>query len=167
MHNDGYLRTATIEDIDILVNHHVKMFKEIMEIDAMQIDDNSYTAMAISYRKKLNEQLPVGTCKAWIVFQDGNRHRPIASAAMSIIKMVPTPFDSSYETGYLHSIYTEKEWRRKGYAELLVKTAIQDASRNSINRIDLTASSEGKKLYDKVGFQVIKSMMRLYVRNNT
>lgn len=167
MDNFGKIRIATTEDIDILVNHHVKMFKEIMEIELKQIDDNSYDAMSTSYKQKLIEQLPVGTCKVWIVYQGENKNSVIASAAMSIIKMVPTPFDFSYETGYLHSIYTEKKWRRQGYAELLVKTAIQDAANRGINRIDLAASLEGKPLYEKLGFQEMKSLMRLNVKRTT
>jgi ribosomal protein S18 acetylase RimI-like enzyme len=165
MNTDVKLRIATIEDLDVLVNHHVAMFKEIMEIESKQVEDIAYNAMAKSYKLKLSDQLPISTCKAWIVFEDNGNHNPIASAAMSILKMVPTPFDSSYEIGYLHSIYTEKKWRRQGYAEALIRAAIQNAAENGINRIDLAASSEGKPLYDKFGFQEMKSIMRLHIKD--
>lgn len=164
MHDYIKLQAANENDIGILVNHHVAMFKEIMEIESKQIDDQAYRAMAVSYEKKLTEQLPDGTCRAWILFQ-GSTSDPVASVALSIIKMVPTPFDATYIMGYLHSMYTEREWRKRGYAEKLIKTAIQDATNTGINRIDLAPSLAGKRVYEKLGFQEMKSLMRLQIKD--
>jgi predicted GNAT family acetyltransferase len=167
MRNIEVIRAATIENVDLLVNHHIAMFREIINFKAKKINEESYHRMAITYKKKLYEQLPVGICKAWIAFKDQKSRQPVASAALSITNAVPTPMDNSYRISYIHSVYTEKEWRKHGYATLLVKIAIKTATENEINRIHLAASSVGRKLYDKLGFQEIKSMMQLLINRNS
>ena len=157
----GIIHEATVADIDLLVTHHVAMFKEIAAVQALNYDDEAYHLMAVTYAEKLREQLPDGTCTAWIVFSGTNHDIPSASAGVTVVNGVPTPFDpSSYRAALLHSVYTESQWRRQGLAGMLVKRAVEFTEQCGINRIDLAASDAGRQLYERMGFTLLPSMMR-------
>jgi GNAT superfamily N-acetyltransferase len=57
------------------------------------------------------------------------------------------------EVPYLLSLYTEKEFRKKGVARLIVETAIDWCRKNGYDRVNLDASEEGKPLYETLGFK--------------
>ncbi|MGD9201868.1 MAG: GNAT family N-acetyltransferase [Chitinispirillia bacterium] len=154
------LREATKKDIDILTVHHKLMFLEISKLEGMSIDNLVYDKMVKKYREKLIRQFPNDTCKAWLIEEDNN---VIASAAISLYHGVPTPFDTNVEIGFLHSVYTEKPYRRMGYAKILVKYAMEHCFKLGINRIDLAASGAGRKIYESLGFKPSTNAMR-YLR---
>jgi GNAT superfamily N-acetyltransferase len=51
------------------------------------------------------------------------------------------------------SMYTEPEFRRKGFATLIVKEAMSWARRNGYARMSLHASKAGRSVYDKLGWE--------------
>jgi GNAT superfamily N-acetyltransferase len=153
------IRNASEADIDVLVLHHVSMFREIFTTEGRQFDESGMTGMATTYRRQLQEQMRDGTCVAWVIGEPGSA---LASAAVSIRMAVPPPLDDSRATGLLHSVYTEVGHRRKGYAQLLVKTAVDYCTKIGIRRIDLSASAAGKAMYEKRGFVDVKNAMRRF-----
>jgi RimJ/RimL family protein N-acetyltransferase len=153
------IRNASIDDINILVAHHVEMFREIYEHDGAVIDDDAFNTMANVYRAKLEMQLIDYSCVAWIVENDG---KVIASCGVSFIRGVPTPVNHSGMIALLHSVYTEIPYRYKGYAQKLVQMAIEYSFSKNIQRIDLNASLAGKKIYEKLGFRKSENSMRLH-----
>jgi GNAT superfamily N-acetyltransferase len=154
------LREATESDIPRLGVHHRKMFEEIWEKKGESIDPSVGKAIERAYAKKLKQELTDGSCKAWVIESE---NKIVASGTITIASLVPTPRDLSSSVAYLHSMYTEKEYRNNHFANLIVERAIQFCRNNGINRIFLNASEAGRPIYEKLGFRTAPEMMRLVI----
>ena len=154
------LREATGHDIPRLSKHHRKMFEEIWERKGENIDISICKGIEKAYRQKLKQELIDGSCKAWVI---ENEDRIIASGAITIISFVPTPNDLSSSVAYLHSMYTEKEYRNNKFANLIVEKAIQSCKDYGIKRVFLNASEAGRPIYEKIGFRSAPEIMRLII----
>jgi GNAT superfamily N-acetyltransferase len=152
------LRDATISDVPLLALHHRNMFEEIWEKKGRSIDSETFSEMEAKYREKLQHHIPDGSCKAWVIDAD---NRIIASGAISIVSYVPTPLDMCTDIAFLHSMYTEKDYRKKHCALRIVNQAIAYCKDRGINRIILNASDAARPLYKKIGFQSASETMRL------
>jgi GNAT superfamily N-acetyltransferase len=152
------LREATSEDIPILTLHHRKMFEEILQSKGMSMDAGAGDAMESAYRAKLSGELASGECKSWVIEME---KAIVASGAISIVKMVPTPFDISCRMAYVHSMYTEKEQRGCGCASRIVRQAIEYCKGHGIKRMFLNASDAGRPVYEKIGFIPSPESMRI------
>jgi GNAT superfamily N-acetyltransferase len=158
--NDIPIHMATVHDIPVLVAHHHKMFKEIWIKLEFEIDTHQFEAMDKAHEDKLREEITNGTCRAWVI---GIGNKIVASGAISIDSMTPTPYDFSYKVAYLHSIYTEPEYRNRGFAECITKEAMVYCKSQGIRRMILEASDAGRSIYEKVGFQPSGRTMRLWM----
>ena len=154
------IREAIKQDIPRLGIHHRKMFEEIWEKKGESIDPSVCMEMERAYAKKMKQELTGGSCKAWVIESE---NRIVASGAITIASLVPTPKDLSSSVAYLHSIYTEKEYRNNNFANLIVERAIRFCRDNGIKRVFLNASEAGRPIYEKVGFRVAPEMMRLVI----
>jgi GNAT superfamily N-acetyltransferase len=54
--------------------------------------------------------------------------------------------------GIVLNVFTEKAWRRKGVAQLLMQHVLEWARTAALDRLVLHASDEGTALYDRLGF---------------
>ena len=117
------IRNATIGDIPALVQRHHLVIEEIMRVEDVKLLNPDWNGMDRSYQDKLERQLPSGKCIAYILEYENNI---AASGAVRIVERVPLPDDPNCETGYIHSIYTNKDFRRQGYAKLIVEELMQD-----------------------------------------
>lgn len=156
--NDGCLRIATPEDIPLLVNHHRKMFEEIREKTGNPVDLPVLVALEKEYSIKLVREIPSGTCIAWVV-DIGDRI--VSSGAVSIVSYVPVPHDLATNIAFLHSVYTEKEYRHRHYARRITQAAADFCRSRGIRRLYLIASDAGRPVYEKSGFVPVPNMMLL------
>jgi GNAT superfamily N-acetyltransferase len=159
--NNTLIHVATIDDIPILVKHHHKMFEEIWTLKGLEIDAYKFDEMDKAHTRKLNEELPIGTCIAWMLKKEDNF---VASGAITINSMVSMPEDASYKVAYLHSIYTEQGFRKKGFATLITKKAIDYCRSQGIWRMNLGASDAGRPIYERIGFKPSDSSMELSIK---
>ena len=153
------LRDATVDDIPLLARHHRKMFEEIWENKFEQIDNDRFSEMETQYARKLQYHVPDDTCKAWVI-EDGDNI--IASGAVSVAAYVPTPHDSRYEIAFLHSMYTERDYRNRHCALRIVNQAISYCKKRGLKRVFLIASDAGRPIYKKVGFQSAAEIMKYF-----
>ena len=155
------IREANLEDMEILSIHHRKMFEEIWEHKGLGIDSNIAKILESAYLEKIAEQIPQGQCKAWIIYSD---NEIMASGAITIVSFTPVPTDLNHNVAFLHSIYTEKAYRKKQCAKTIVERAIQYCRESGINRMLLNASDAGKQIYEKAGFVSVPETMRLFIK---
>jgi len=152
---------ATRGDIPVLVEHHCLMFEEMRRVRAEEVHFSMFETMGRSYQEKLEKQMPEEKCTAWVVVEDG---RIIASAAVSLVSMVPVPDDPRHEVGYVHSVYTDPNRRNEGHAGRLMEQARGYCNSKGIHRMMLAASEAGRPLYEKMGFETVDNFMRLWVK---
>ncbi len=72
----------------------------------------------------------------------------------------PRPANPRTEVPYLMSMYTTKEFRRRGVAKVIVKAALKWCREHEYERVVLHASTQGRPLYESLGFEP-SSEMRL------
>ena len=149
------VRMATVDDIPVLVQRHHLVIEEIMRVEDVKMVNPDWNGMDRSYQDKLERQLSSGKCIAYILEYENNI---AASGAVSIVERVPLPDDPNCETGYIHSIYTNKDFRRKGYAKLIAEELIKACKAHGIRRVQLKSSKAGLKLYEQLGFKETKTM---------
>ena len=78
----------------------------------------------------------------------------IASIAFLVISEKPANLSfPTGKTGTVFNVLTYPEHRKKGYATHTMKALIEEAKKQSLSYIDLSASEAGKPLYEKLGFQ--------------
>ena len=58
--------------------------------------------------------------------------------------------------GYICNVYTRPEYRKKGYASILIKELIKEARQRDLGNLWLMASKEGRTLYKTLGFDDIR-----------
>lgn len=155
---------ASVADIPVLVQHHRRMFEEIWNVRSLGLDKHKLNEMDVAYKHKLNEDIPNGNCKAWIV-KEGEHS--IASGAISIASMVPLPTDSTYQVAYLHSVFTEEKYRKQGLAKLVTNKVLDYCKSKHINRVLLNASEAGRPVYEKIGFKFSDNTMSINLKTQT
>jgi GNAT superfamily N-acetyltransferase len=158
--NEFPLRQARLDDIPTLVSHHRRMFEEILTARNEPFTVSQLESMDKAYAEKLQIQLANGICTAWII---EDKNRIIASGAVSLMTTVPVPADPSCQAAYLHSIYTDKDYRRKGLAHRITETAVRYCKSQGIRRMQLNASDAGCPVYEAIGFRTADNAMRLWI----
>jgi GNAT superfamily N-acetyltransferase len=153
----GILRVATCDDIPLLVRHHRMMFAEIRGKSGNP-DPALLEVLAREYEAKLNRDMPAGTCVAWGVQAEDDL---VSSGAISIASYVPVLHDSSSRIAFLHSIYTEQEYRHRHFARMITQAAADYCKSHGIRRLYLFASEAGRPVYEKAGFVPVPNMMLL------
>jgi GNAT superfamily N-acetyltransferase len=152
------IRLAFKEDIPRLAIHHRQMFEEIQERNGTFPDPSGMAVLEKEYAGKLAREFNTGTCISWVA-EAGNRI--VASGAISILPYVPVPYDLSCRVAFLHSIYTEKEYRHQHHASHITQAAANYCRSQGIKRLYLFASDAGRPLYEQTGFVPVPNMMLL------
>lgn len=152
---------ATADDVPVLVEHHRRMFEEVLI--SRGVDPNTLDAELLdrAYLNKLNNELGT-TCNLWVVRTDNND--VVASGGVTMVSMVPVPDDYSCTVAYIHSVFTETEFRKHGLAEQVMETIRQFCKKKGIKRLILNASDAGAPLYEKLGFEPATNSMRMFIK---
>ena len=138
-------------DLDVLVSHRLKMWGDIHpELGAAVDGSRKITRTWI--RKRLLEKRLVG----FIVRT--SRGAVAGSGCIWVREEQPRPTGPRLVVPYLMSMYTERPYRRKGVARLVVQSAIKWCTDRKYDRIILHASAEGRPLYLGLGFEPTNEM---------
>ena len=90
-----------------------------------------------------------GTFVSWIAVDNG---RIVGTSGMSFVERPPYFGCPSGRTGILSSMYTDKEYRRRGIARELLSRVVQEARDYGCGTVQITASDMGVLLYNDFGF---------------
>jgi GNAT superfamily N-acetyltransferase len=151
------LRKATPDDVSILVKHRRWMFEDMAFARGMSHAPTELDAMDAAYAQQLQAQLPDDRLQAWVVEAEG---RVVASGAILFADWLPRPGDLTECLAYVHSVYTEPDYRRRGLARRVVQTLIEVCRAKGLQRVTLHASDAGRPMYEAMGF-VATNEMRL------
>jgi ribosomal protein S18 acetylase RimI-like enzyme len=145
-------RPATAADAALIACHRRAMFAAMRgyddsALDAVQRSSEPWTARMISEGKYLG----------WIFFND---QKPIASAGLMIMDWPPHPLDPEGESrAYILNVFVEPDYRRRGLARELLRLCLAEARRRNLRVVSLHASSEGRPLYESLGFRGTNEML--------
>lgn len=141
----GYIfAKATKEDIKELVRLRIAY----MEDDFGSVSDKEKECMEKQlpdyFTRKLGDELV-----AFIVREE---KRIVSVAYLHIIEMPASTVVLSGLVGEVLNVYTEPEYRGKGFSTQLIKNLLEYAKKRELSRVDLSATKEGYSIYKKVGF---------------
>lgn len=145
------LRRAELKDVPTMASHRVRMFE-----DMGILAENESAPLLEASALWLEEQMLQDKYVGWLVEHEGEI---ISSGGIHLRETSPVPGCPRIGTGgHLVNIYTEPAHRRRGLARLIVNTILQWCSENQVDHITLTASEEGRPLYEALGFLPGKEM---------
>ena len=147
------VREATLEDRAALVHHRIGMFADMGV--AMDAD-----AVARRFDRWLGETMPGGTYRGWLVESaDG---LVVAGGGITILPWPPGPRYLVDRLAFVYNVYTEPAHRRRGLARLVMETIHGWCRANGITSVALNASTDGRSLYESMGYAVTTSPMMFY-----
>lgn len=137
---------GSIEDIDLLIEHRLKMWEDIHPERLSQI---------LESRKETSEWIRERIVSGkYISFIARDPQGKVAGTGAILLRdEPPKPGRKNLELPYLLSMYTEKEYRRMGVATLIAEEAIRWAREHKYYRIYLHTSQFADELYEKLGFK--------------
>ncbi len=144
---------ATSNDIEILVNHRLCMWQDILDAreERVELPGNEERT-----HKWIAEKLTSGKLIGYIART--KKGEIAGSGCIWLREQPPLPFTKFVEAPYLLSMYTEKKFRRHGVGRMIVEAAIAWCREPGYDRVNLDASETGKRLYEILGFQPGYSM---------
>jgi GNAT superfamily N-acetyltransferase len=145
------IQNATLEDIELLVTHRLSMWRDIHPDP-----EASVTGTEERTREWISQKLSSGKLIGLIAKTE--QGQVAGSGCIWIREQPPLPFTRFLEVPYLMSLYTEKEFRRRGVARLIAETAITWCKTRGYDRLNLDASEAGRSLYETLGFKPGYSM---------
>jgi GNAT superfamily N-acetyltransferase len=149
------LRLATVDDIPTLVSHRRKMFEDMAALQGEQHDRAGLDAMDETYAVLLRYEIPAGSTRVWVIDVDS---QIAASGALRFTDWLPRPGGLRRGLVYVHSVYTEPDYRRQGLARRILRAMIADCRAKHWPRISLHASEQGRSLYESLGFKPTNEM---------
>jgi len=145
------LREANLDDLLTLVNQRRIMFVEATNAKNQKALDD----MDSAYKNYIKKALTEGSFKAWIVEMN---KKIVAGGAISIYEQPPRPQDHTLRYVYVHSIYTDPEYRRQGLARKILEHIINWCRENGLKTLTLHAVEVSRPLYESLGFQPTTEM---------
>lgn len=139
------------EDLDLLVSHRQKMWADIHPEWKSKLRGSTVLTRRW-IKKRLAEKKLVGFIAR---AEDGT---VAGSGCIWVREEQPRPTNPRLEVPYLMSMYTERAYRRKGVARLVVRSALKWCRERKYERMVLHASAEGRQLYHSLGFETTNEM---------
>jgi ribosomal protein S18 acetylase RimI-like enzyme len=138
------VRRAELKDIPVIVSFRIKMFRSFMG------DSHDFDRISEFENRQLREDAEKNQFVAWVAeTEDGEI---VACSAVSFYKLPPKPWNLEGNYGFISSMFTEPDHRRRGLGTSLLQAALDYTSSQGITHVTLHASEKGKALYQSFGF---------------
>lgn len=135
-------RIFTKDDIDRFIEIRIGQLRE----EGATEDIDLRPALRNYYERHLADD----TFVSWLAF-DGDRL--IGTSGMSIVEKPPYFSCPSGRIGLLSSMFTDKDYRRRGIARELLSRVVNEAKKRGCGCVQITASDMGVLLYTDFGFK--------------
>ena len=136
------------------LNLRISLFKELKEINSKEdIED-----LILSTKKYFFDNIEKNLL-CWAIEVDDEI---VSIASLNIFYRIPYAENLLGKEGYILNVYTLPSYRKKNMADTLIKVIIDYAKNNSIKKLWLNSSDEGKRIYLKNNFKEIENTMESY-----
>lgn len=142
------IRMATLADLPLLLRYRRAMAEEMDTPDPASVE-----RMIAALEPYLRTAIPEGRWHAWIA-------EPGGCGAVEVVQWVPSRLDPTPRRAWIHSVYIEPAFRRRGIGRQLTQTMVAWCREQGFRSIYLHASDQGRLLYESLGFEP-SSEMRL------
>lgn len=139
------IRQATLDDAALIAQQRRGMF-----LDIGFADDDTLKQKIADFLPWVQAKMAANEYLAWLAVADG---QPIAGLGLWLIEWPPHLIGLARHRGYILNVYTHPDHRRRGLARQLTQTAVDWCAKNGIDFVFLHASSQGRLVYEGLGFQ--------------
>lgn len=129
------------EDLETFIALRVRQLRE----EGAREEIDLVPALWDYYRRHMKD----GSFVSWLAL-DGDRI--VATSGLSMVEKPPYFSCPSGRIGLLSSMFTEKDYRRRGIARELLSRVVQEAREQGCGAVQITASEMGTYLYCDFGF---------------
>jgi GNAT superfamily N-acetyltransferase len=141
------VRRASVEDAWELTRLRRVMLKNFQDIH----DDLWEYACKDAFEQALAD--PDGMIQAFVV-DAGDFPGKLAACSVGMIQQrLPSPDNHSGLIGYIQSVSTDPDYRRRGFARAAVESTLEWLDSCGVPQTGLVATSMGHDLYRQLGFQ--------------
>lgn len=134
-------RKLTKNDLDVFIQMRINQLRE----EGAKEDIDFELALRDYYLRHLSDS----TFISWLALDSD---RIIGTSGMSIVEKPPYFGCPSGKIGLLSSMFTDKDYRRKGIAKTLLSKVVDEARKLGCGTVQITASDMGVLLYSDFGF---------------
>ncbi len=140
---------ATKDDIDELIRMRIAYMKD----DFGSVSEHEKECMENQLRDYFGRKL--GTELVAFVAKDveKNTEEIVSVAYLHLVEMPANSFLLNGFYGTVLSVFTEDEYRGKGLCTKLMQNLIAYGKERGLGRIDLSATNDGYRIYEKLGFK--------------
>lgn len=78
--------------------------------------------------------------------------KAVSTAYLAVSEKPANPAFITGKIGTVLNVYTHPAYRRKGYATKVLERLIEKAKEQNLSKIELSATTDGKPVYKKLGF---------------
>lgn len=135
-------RKASAEDIDLLTSFRTKQLDDEEEHPDIDITEQLRNWFAYVLSTEKLYQI--------ILEEDGI---PVSTGGLLKLDMPPSFFRPEGNTLYVTNMYTVPALRKRGYASKILEELKKEAERRGCERLILSASVWGKRVYERFGFR--------------
>jgi GNAT superfamily N-acetyltransferase len=150
------IRRATVADAAVLARHRAEMFRDMGDLP-----DALYAELLGATRAWIERAIPAGEYVAWLATPLGS-DEVVAGAGVHLRPIIPRPRDRRRiehgPQGLIVNVFTERPWRRRGIAERVMRELLAWARQAGVANLVLHASPEGRRLYERLGFEQTNEM---------
>ena len=157
---DFLVRSATPADAAVIAHHRAQMFRDIHSLS-----DELCVALEHASRAPTAHLLGTGDYLGWLASPVDDPGTIVAGAGIRIRPALPSVLtrDDRMEVttgdhGLIVNVFTERAWRRRGLAALLMTYVLEAAHRVPLANIVLHSSNDGRPLYESLGFVATNEM---------
>jgi GNAT superfamily N-acetyltransferase len=145
------IREALPSESAIILHHRRSMFRDMGEGTVEELDRMLGVA-----RPWLERALADGSYCHWMAVDGSGR---VAAGGGVLLSPWPAnPKDPCTERAVILNVYTEPDFRKRGIARQIMLTILDWVKEKGFRAVNLHASPEGRRLYEKLGFEATNEM---------
>ena len=149
--SDITIRGATRSESAIILHHRRSMFRDMGEGTVEELD-----RMVEVARPWVARALGDGSYRHWLAIDESGR--AAGGGGVLLSPWPANPHDPCTERAVILNVYTEPEFRRRGVAREVMAAILGWVKAYGLRGVNLHASDEGRRLYEKLGFQATNEM---------
>jgi GNAT superfamily N-acetyltransferase len=161
MDTEFSIRLATAADAPVISLHRARMFQDMGELPGPTFE--TFRARA---EVALAAMLERGEYVGWLASPADHPDEVAGGAGAQLRRVLPHPARTPEgevtiaegRHAIVLNVYTEPAWRRRGLAEQLMGCCLAWARQERLDRLVLHASSDGRRLYERLGFVATNEM---------
>lgn len=145
------IRQATSSDIPVLLRH-----RRMMWWDMGRRDESALEMMERAATEYFSQAVPQGSYRGFLASDASGK---IIGGGGIVISPWPGVLGQVQpKRAMILNLYVEREHRRQGVANALMKTMIAWCRENQFRSVALHASEDGRALYEQLGFKPTNEM---------